>query len=163
MEKVVFVDTEYDFRGIYLIGWANNLHRWGQLWGERLTTEQVEHTLWTAEYIFCWGPDIGRIEREFDIDMRNLQYAINLMSVVKEYMYLPSYRLVNVEEHIGIVRKFPQYKSDPYRLRWDFEDPTKRHMVLYYNFEDVMSLVRIWYYLRERYGVTLRDARHFAM
>ncbi|HQF10661.1 MAG TPA: hypothetical protein PKV22_00100 [Paludibacteraceae bacterium] len=159
--SICFVDTEYTDR-IYLLSYAYDLRNYGQLYDNTLNQYNIERTIWPVDYLLCWGPDIGRIQNEYNILLKETTYAVNLLSVFKNYVNLYSYKLDEVERYIGIYRQY-NYKGDYRQLIKDWYDPQKRQYVLLYNLQDVLSLVRIWYWLRDYYGVSLYDLRKFRM
>ena len=156
-----FLDIEWSFDGrVFLYGYARSKTNFGFLYGERLTAEGIFNTLAGSSFVFVWGPDIGKLEREFDMEIKSIFRCVNLLSVVREFVRLPNYRLETVEYFFDIKREvnLKAQRGDIYNL-WR-RDPKK---VLKYNMQDVLSLVEIYEILRRYYGLTAYDFRKFEM
>jgi uncharacterized protein YprB with RNaseH-like and TPR domain len=94
--------------------------------------------------IYFYGPDIGMLEKNTGLDIRNNFNCVNLLKEFRDTLPgLPSYRLSFMEEKFGIKRSQKQYKTNIYKLVEDWNNPYKKQMVLKYNFEDVVNLVRL--------------------
>lgn len=140
----IFIDAEWYPGGtIFLHSYATDVSPCFQLWGSRLTKENIAQSLQVAAngMIFIYGPDIGMIEREFGIKIRHKYICINLIRVFKELVpNRSSYKLADLEHDYGIVRKVKKYKEDIFTIYKDFNDNATRPAVLQYNKEDVINL-----------------------
>jgi hypothetical protein len=140
----LYIDNEWYIGGkIFLHSYATDISPCYQLWGSQLVRENVLKSLKLAEYgmIFIYGPDIGMIERDFKINIKQKYTCINLIRVFK-YL-LPkrsSYRLADLEYDFGIKRKVKKYKENIFTIYKDFNSHGSRQAVLQYNKEDVINL-----------------------
>ena len=140
----LYIDNEWYVGGkIFLHSYATDTSLCYQIWGSMLTRTNVRQSLNLAKngMIFIYGPDIGMIERDFDINIRNNYICINLIRVFK-YL-LPSrssYRLADLEYDYGINRKVKKYKENISSIYKDFNNYSNRQAVLQYNKEDVVNL-----------------------
>lgn len=146
-----YIDCEwYLNQRIFLIGYAYENTRTGkivtkQLYDKYIYPKQVIDILnQTTGYVFIYGPDIGMLEKVFQIDIRNYSHCINLIKVVKEfYPKLNSYKLSEIEKKFGFHRAAKKYKADIFSIYKDWNDPKLRKLVLKYNKEDVYNLARV--------------------
>lgn len=159
----LYLDAEwYLNQRIFLIGYAyvnkNHIVEIGQLFTHNIEHDQIQSLLSKVgkkDCIFIYGPDIGMMEKRFQIDMRNKYNCINLIKVFRDVLPArASYKLADIEKSFRIQRKEMKYKktiSDIYR-DWAHEDTRKR--VLQYNYEDVVYLVKLKKIIFKKYKVT---------
>ena len=84
------------------------------------------------------------LEKNTGLEIWNNFNCVNLLKTFKDLMPgLPSYRLSYLEEKFGIARSQKQYKTNIFKLVEDWNNPFKKKMVLKYNLEDVVNLVRL--------------------
>ena len=140
----LYIDNEWYIGGkIFLHSYATDTSPCYQLWGSQLVRENVVRSLKLAEngMIFIYGPDIGMIERDFNIRVKQKYICINLIRVFK-YL-LPSrssYKLADLEYDFGIKRQVKKYKENIFTIYKDFHRTGSRQAVLQYNREDVLNL-----------------------
>lgn len=149
--NMIFIDLEWFPKGgeTFLIGYAYNKRRHGQLYDKTLTHENIERLFYMVDYIVCYGPDVGRLENQHGIPLKEYYKCINLMRAVKEFMpWMDSYKLAEVEKFIGIERSERKYKENIFSIENDWHIPWKRLKVLQYNQEDVINMIDVFEYLR---------------
>ena len=163
--KNIYIDCEWFLnQHIYLLGYAYNFQDWGQLCDDAVNLENFATILQGVENIYIYGPDIGMMEKFFNVDLRNNFRCFNLLSIIKKIEpYLPSYKLCELEAYIGIERQTMEYKSNIFTLHHDWYNAKKRPLCLQYNREDVLNLIRVKNYFFQRNGVTLRDILQWRM
>ena len=157
----VFIDVEWSRRGdIFLLGYGYNTRQYGFLYDESLTPENIFGIMAGMDFVFVWGPDIGKIESYFGMDIRGEFRCVNLLSVVRDYVNARDYRLDTIERKFGIHREvnLKDSRFDLYTI-WK----TNPERVKLYNLQDVVSLYNIYMILRERYGLTYYDFRRYEM
>jgi uncharacterized protein YprB with RNaseH-like and TPR domain len=93
--------------------------------------------------IFCYGPDIGMLEKFFKIKIRKKYRCVNLMKVFKDFIKIGSFKLKHLEERFGIKRKVTKYKTSIFDIWKDWKIKFKKRKVLLYNREDVINLVKL--------------------
>lgn len=159
MGKSLFIDAEWFLnQNIYLLGYAYTLKEFNQLYGVTMNRWAFASILRGVDTIYCYGPDIGMMEKFFDCDLKNFYYCFNLLTIIKKLEPdLPSYRLCDLEKRAGIQRSTMVYKSNIWKLHEDWNNPLKRQYALIYNREDVLNLIRVKNYFFQRNGVTRRD------
>ena len=126
----------------------------GQLYGSRLTKQNLLDLIKGRDFIFFYGPDIGYIEKHFNIKIRDKYPCINLLRIFKRYLPARgSYKLADLEKDFKITRTTAQYKTNIFRLLHDWNDPAKRRRCLAYNMEDVLNLVRLKHIIFKQYNI----------
>lgn len=140
----LYIDNEWYIGGkIFLHSYATDTSPCFQLWGSQLRTENIIRSLQLAKngMIFIYGPDIGMIERDFGIKIKDNYTCINLLRVFKAQLpERSSYRLADLECDYGINRKVKKYKENIFTIGKDFHNRAHRKAVLRYNQEDVINL-----------------------
>jgi len=140
----IYIDEEwYPGGSIFLHSYATDTSECFQFYGKKLTRENVARSLTPAAngMIFIYGPDIGMIEKEFNINIRRKFICINLIRVFKNLIpNRSSYKLADLEHDYGVHRKVKKYKENIFSIYSDFNNPFKRKAVLQYNREDVIHL-----------------------
>jgi len=105
-------------------------------------------------FIYFYGPDIGMLEKNTGLDIRNNYRCINLLKVFRDIMPgMDSYKLSYFEEMFEIKRTQKQYKTNIFKLVEDWHNPYKKQKVLKYNYEDVVNLVRLKNEIFRLYGI----------
>lgn len=146
MQKDLYLDAEWFIGGeIFLIGWCFDARNHGQLYDDSLTQENFEDLLQqTTGIIYFYGPDIGIIEKHFDIDIRSRYHCVNLLKVFKDLLPgLSNYKLATVEKLYHIKRNRNEYKANIFRIFQDWRKPQVKSLVLQYNREDVINLCKL--------------------
>jgi len=86
MSTDIFFDAEWFFnQKIFLIGYAYNLKKFGQLYDRSLTKSKFLDLLKPVDgFIYFYGPDIGMFEKYFKIDIRHKYKCVNLMPIFNQ-------------------------------------------------------------------------------
>lgn len=165
MGKNLFIDAEWFLnQKIYLIGYSYNLTKCYQLYGVTINRMSFLSLLHNVDAIYCYGPDVGMLEKFFDIDLKNNYYCFNLLGIIKKIEpNLPSYKLCDLEKLAGIHRETMQYKSNIWKLHQDWNNPLKRQFAIQYNKEDVLNLIRVKNHFFQLHGITRKDIIEFRM
>jgi hypothetical protein len=156
--KELYIDGEWFIGGkIFLIGYTFASGPCRQLYLRQLTRAKLLSILGklspTAS-IYFYGPDIGMLEKHFNLSIRTRYRCINLLKVFRQV--LPpqkSYKLAAIEKKFGIVRARVEYKKNIRDIFRDWYDPKKRKRVMAYNVEDVLYLRRLKNIIFLRYKV----------
>lgn len=152
----LFLDAEWFIGGeIFLIGWSRNRSQFGQLYDESLTAQRFQELLDdTTGIIYIYGPDIGIIEKHFEIDIRNTWHCVNLLKVFKDVLpELPNYKLATIEKLYHVKRNRNEYKANIFNIFKDWRRPQVKSLVLQYNQEDVINLVKLKHVIFYQYDV----------
>lgn len=159
MGKNLFIDAEWFLnQKIYLIGYAYNLSNCYQLHDLTLNRWAFATILKDVDAIYCFGPDIGMLEKYFNVDLKTYYYCFNLLGIIRRIEPgLPSYKLADLESWVGIERETMQYKSNIWQLHSDWQNPFKRQLAMKYNREDVLNMIRVKNYFFQRNDITRRD------
>lgn len=139
-----------------------------QLYGEKLTPNRLSRFLNRCSdrnisrytLLFCHGPDIGRIVKQFDLKLKEDYYCINTITAFKTYTSFRDLSLGHLEQYFGIPRKYALSSSEMIDF-WN--NRLKRRIVLAYNWEDCMNLWRLVNILKSEYGVTRSDFKRISM
>jgi len=101
-----FIDLEWSRNGhIFLLGYARNTRDYGFLYGNKLNKKDIFDVMAGSDFIFVWGPDIGRIENYYDMEVKNKFRCVNLLTVAKDYIRAKNYRLDTMERKFRIPRE----------------------------------------------------------
>lgn len=142
----LYLDAEWFIGGeIFLIGWSRDTRQFGQLHDHSLVKENFLQLLdETTGIIYFYGPDIGIIEKHFEIDIRSHYHCVNLLKVFKDKLPgLKSYKLANIEKIYGLKRNRNEYKTNIFSIFQDWRKPQVKSLVLQYNREDVINLAKL--------------------
>lgn len=142
----LYLDAEWFIGGeIFLIGWSRDTKQFGQLHDESLTESNFQELLdETTGKIYFYGPDIGIIEKFFQLDIRSNYHCVNLLKVFKDNLPgLPSYKLAEIEKKYGLIRNRNEYKSNIFSIFKDWRKPQVKSLVLQYNREDVINMAKL--------------------
>ena len=142
----LYLDAEWFIGGkIFLLGWSRNTKVFGQMYDDTLTEERFQELLDDTDgIIYFYGPDIGVIEKHFDIDIRSNYHCVNLLKVFKDNLpRMKNYKLATIEKHYHLNRNRNEYKSNIFSIFKDWFKPQVRSLVLQYNREDVINLARL--------------------
>lgn len=146
-----YIDAEwYLNQRIFLIGYGYENTITGkisthQLYKENINKADILKILKpTTGKIYIYGPDIGMLEKVFQLDIRQQYNCINLIKIIKDcYPNLNSYKLAEMEKHFGFKRKAAKYKSDIFSIYKDWQNKKLKQLVLQYNNEDVYYLIKV--------------------
>lgn len=162
-KKILYLDCEWFInQNMYLVGYAYNLRDKGQLWGRQLTRRRIEELFNGVDYVVFWGPDIGMLEKCFEMELKGRYKCINFLTVVR-YLHprAKSFKLAHWERLAGIQRETMEYKTDIWKLS---EDWTKnRARCLQYNMEDVINMVYVQRYVFKRFEISWRHVEPFML
>lgn len=155
----LFFDAEwYLNQRIFLIGYAYENERTGKIDVKQIYSKNIlqRHIKSILEFlngtIYVYGPDVGMIEKRFDIPLREKYRCVNMLKVVKEFVPgLSSYKLADMEKHFGFHRKADKYKQNIFDIYKDWHHPELKKIVLEYNYEDVFYLTKIKQLIFKKY------------
>ncbi len=157
----LYVDNEwYRNQKIFLHSTATDYSRCYQLWGSMLTKENIIKSLQPAKkgYIFFYGPDIGMIEKQFKINIRDNYVCINLLSVFRYQLPKRScYKLESLEQDFGLTRKIAKYKKSIFNIYSDFHNVERKKDVLLYNQDDVINLRQLKQIIFKKYPISEKE------
>lgn len=146
MPNDLYLDCEWFIGGdVFLIGYCRDPKSFGKLHDESLTKENFEKVLnETTGKIYFYGPDIGILEKYFDIDIRSQWHCVNLYKVFRDMLPgLKNYKLATIEKLYGIKRNRNEYKANIFSIFQDWRRPQVKSLVLQYNQEDVINLCKL--------------------
>ena len=156
--KELYLDGEWFIGGkIFLIGYCFELGGCRQLYLRQLSKAKflsLLDRLSPGANIYFYGPDIGVIEKHFEIRIRERYRCINLLKVFRQV--LPpraSYKLASIEKTFGIKRARVEYKKNIRDIFKDWYDPKKRKRVMMYNIEDVEYLRELKRLIFKKYKI----------
>lgn len=141
-----------------------------QLYGDMLTRNRFSRFLnqccsrtGSADtLLFCHGPDIKRIEDEFEVNLKENYCCVNTIKAFKEFSGAYYTRLDHLEKRFGLHRTHRLTCNDVWRL-WQSRSLEARKKVLEYNWEDCRNLWRLVNILKDKYGVTRSDFKRISM
>lgn len=142
----LYLDAEWFIGGdVFLIGWARDPKTFGQLYDDSLTAENFLKILRaTTGKIYIYGPDIGILEKHFDIDIRSNYHCVNLLKVFKDKLPgIKNYKLATIEKLYNLRRNRNEYKANIFAIFQDWRRPQVKSLVLQYNRDDVINLVKL--------------------
>lgn len=165
MGRNLFIDAEWFLnQRVYLIGYGYNQKEVYQLHGVTINQFAFAGILRDVDAIYCYGPDIGVMEKLFNVDLKNFYYCFNLLTIIRRLEpNLKSYKLADLEKIAGIERQTMVYKSNIWQLHKDWQNPLKRHYAMLYNREDVINLMKVKNFFFQRNGVTRKDIEKWRM
>lgn len=141
-----------------------------QLYGRRLTRNRFSRFLNRCcersgsryTLIFCHGPDIGRIKKEFNLRLKRDYYCINTVTAFSKFTQFRDKSLEHLEEYFELPREYI-LSTQEINSYWASSSWRKRRIVLDYNWEDCANLWRLVKILEDTYGVTRSDLKAIAM
>lgn len=164
--KQVFIDLEWSVHPLpqktFLLSWYKNKKENGSLYGRALTGANIQKILKGVDYIFVYGPDIGRMENEFDLKLKENFKCINVLTAFKRLKpRLKNHKLENVERHYKIHRKTAEIKSQRNNLFFIWKKQPER--VKEYCAEDSFNLMLVYYKLLKEKKMTRKDFLKFRL
>lgn len=164
MKKDFHFDLEWYMNGkIFLMSYAYNLSKYGQLYGKALNRENIKKILKGVENIYVYGPDISRLEKAYDLNLKQNYNCYNLLGIARHYLtYTASYKLSELEKLYSIPRT-ANYKSNIFQLYSDFNNPKKRAEALMYNMEDTLNMLKVKRAMFKEFKIKLKDLDSFIM
>lgn len=165
MGKNLFIDGEWFLnQEVYLLGYAYNQQQCGQLYDATMDRDAFIELLIDVDCIYCYGPDVGMLEKFFDYDLKTFYSCFNLLTIIKRLEPdLPSYKLADLEKIVGIQRATMEYKSNIWQLHRDWHNPERRARALEYNREDVINLIKVKNYFFQKHGITRKDIEKYRL
>ncbi len=151
----LYIDAEwYLNQRMFLIGYAYGQGKFGQLYGKKLTKKNFKKLFdKVTGSVFCYGPDVGMLEKFFKFKFRKKFRCVNLMKVFKDTIKIGSFKLKNLEKRFGIRRSVMKYKTNIFNIWKDWKDKIKKKAVLLYNREDVVNLVKLALKIFKRFQI----------
>lgn len=146
----VFIDTEYKDKGgsIFLIGALSSNHVFKSFYGYTLRWNCLNTFLRNKKRIFVYGPDIGKLETHFQVNIRSKWECINVLSMARTYLHhLPSKSLYNVELFFKIKRKSSDFKINTRTIFSEWCKSSSRPAIIEYNKDDVYNLMLVYHHL----------------
>ncbi|HQN16659.1 MAG TPA: ribonuclease H-like domain-containing protein [Bacteroidales bacterium] len=143
----IFLDTEYADKGgdIFLISIRSTHGDEYTLYGANLRWNVIEKILRNKKRIFVYGPDIGKMEKQFNVDLKSRWICVNVLSIVREYLPdLPSKSLVEVEKFMKLERSTASFKKYTRNLDIHWKNKKKRAGIIDYNKEDTLFLELVY-------------------
>lgn len=159
MKTTIYIDAEWYIGGdLFLVGFCYNTGICYQLVNNEITKTAMKNILLNADEIFFYGPDIGIIENQFNLDIRNNVRCFNLLKIFRQVLPpLDSYKLAHIEFLFGIERKRVEYKKNIFDIFSDWKNLHKRKRILEYNEEDVLNLRLLKKLIFKEFNVKLSD------
>ena len=121
----VYIDCEW-IGGDYLtiLGVYSPGQRRFQLFGKALTRRRLSRFLNLccernrSQYtlLFCHGPDLGRIKKEFNLDLKEDYYCINTITAFRMFTNFRDVSLGHLERYFGLSRKYAPSTSEMSKL-----------------------------------------------
>jgi len=144
----LFIDAEWFInQQMFVLGYGYNIGSVNQLYHSKLTRENVKRLFKPVTgYVYFYGPDVGMVEKCFDLEIRENYKCINLLKLFRQFMPgLKSYKLSEIEKIYGLQRapESIEYKANIFKLMSDWNNPRLQKLILQYNFEDVANLIRL--------------------
>jgi hypothetical protein len=157
--KSLYIDCEWYIGGkVFLIGACGSDARCTQLYSTTLAKDNFRKLLQPGTVIYFYGPDIGVLEKYFNIELRKRYICINLLTVFRQV--LPpqeSYKLADLERKFKIKRTRCEYKKNIFNIFHDWKSADKRKRILQYNKEDVVNLLKLKRIIFKKYKLKVGD------
>ncbi len=167
----VFIDCEW-IEGDYLtiLGAYSYGQDKFQLYDETLTRRRFSRFLnictnrsgGSETFLFCHGPDIGRIESFFDMYLKKDYYCINTITAFRTFTTFRDTSLGHLEEYFEFPRRYALTTNEMKDL-WNSGNEDNRRIVLKYNWDDCTNLWRLVRIVMKEYNVTIGDLKRIAM
>ncbi len=155
MARSIYIDCEWYIGGdLFLVGYAYSARNYGQIHGSKLTKNNFLKLLKGVQYIFFYGPDIGVIERYWNVSLRSEFTCMNLIKVFRHHFHARSYKLADIEKMFGIYRAEAEYKKNVFQIWRDWANPHRKARLLRYNLEDVLNMMKLWKIVRFEFQIT---------
>ena len=113
-------------------------------------------------FLFCHGPDMGRIIKYFNLRLKEDYYCINTVTAFNTFTQFRDVSLGHLEQYFGLPRKYALSSSE-ISNSWKSNSWWGRRIVLEYNWEDCVNLWRLVNVLKDEYNVTRGDFKTIAM
>ena len=167
----VFVDCEWTHEGdITILGAYSPGQSRFQLYGKRLTRNRFSRFLNRCRnrsvsrytFLFCHGPDIGKIKKKFNLGLKRNYYCLNTIRAVNTFTNFRDATLGHLEQYFEVQR---EYALSSYEISnfWKSNSRKKRRIVLEYNWEDCVNLWQLMNVLKNEYGVTRSQFKQISM
>ena len=113
-------------------------------------------------FLFCHGPDVGKIMNYFNLKLKQNYYCINTVTAFNRFTRFKEKSLGYLEQKFGLTRTHALSSSEISTL-WNSDNPSERQIVLDYNWDDCLNLWRLVNILKTHYGVTRSDFKQISM
>ena len=113
-------------------------------------------------FLFCHGPDVGKVKKKFGLRLKRDYYCINTQTAFREFTYFRDVSLGHLEQYFRLPRNYALSSSEIRRL-WTSNSWWNRRIVLEYNWEDCINLWRLVKILKRDYNVTRSNFKEIAM
>lgn len=152
----IWIDAEWFIhQQIFLIGYAYSTRKCHQLYGRRLTKLNFRRALKKVDgFVFGYGPDVGMCEKHFGWKFRRQYRCVNLMKPFRKFVTTFSYKLKDLEILFKLRRRVVKYKQNIFTIWRDWRNNAKRKLVLQYNVDDVINLVKLTRIIFKKYKVS---------
>lgn len=160
----IFLDTEYADKGgdIFLISLLTSHGEEYTLYGANLRWNVLYNILKGKKRIFVYGPDIGKLEKQFNVDIKSRWICVNVLSIVRYCLPdLPSKSLVSVEKFMKLQRSTSSFKKYTRKLEVHWRNKKKRIGIIDYNKEDVLFLELVYNLMYDVFRFNPDDFRIF--
>ena len=167
----VFIDCEWNpGEDVTILGAYSPGQSRFQLYGERLTRNRFSRFINLCRarnnsqytFLFCHGPDVGRLQKKFSLKLKHDYFCINTITAFNTFTQFQNASLGHLERYFGLARRYAP-SSFEIRNLWNSKDWKKRKIVLEYNWEDCINLWRLVNVLKDRYGVTRSKFKEIEM
>ena len=167
----IFIDCEW-IEGEYLtiLGAYSPGQSRFQLYGKTLTRNRFSRFLNRCcnrsdsryTFLFCHGPDVGRVMKYFNLKLKQDYYCINTVTAFNAFTQFRDVSLGHLEQYFGLPRKYALSSSE-IRALWKSNSRWAHRTVLEYNWEDCLNLWRLVNILKNEYDVTRSDFKRIEM
>jgi len=162
--KELYLDCEWFIGGeLFLVGYCFERGKVFQLHHASMTKKKFDavlNKLVPSAKIYFYGPDIGVLEKYYDIEIRTRFFCVNLLQVFRQLMpRLKSYSLADIERKFKVVRMRQEYKKNIFQIFNDWKSYKWRKFVLAYNYEDVANLRTLKKLVFKKYTVRMGDLK----
>lgn len=167
----IFIDCEWTHgEDITILGAYSPGQGRFQLHGKRLTRNRFSRFLNRCRnrsgsrytFLFCHGPDIGKIKKKFNLKLKQDYFCINTIKAFNAFTNFKDASLGHLEQYFKLPR---EYALSSYEISnfWKSNSWKKRRIVLEYNWEDCLNLWRLVNVLKNEYNVTRSHFKQISM
>lgn len=141
-----------------------------QLYGDTLTRNRLSRFLnlclersgKSENFLFCHGPDIGRIEQHFGMNLKSRFYCVSTITAFQRYTKFEDVSLTHLERYFELERRYALSPQEMSEL-WNSRKSRDKRVVLNYNWEDCVNLRRLVAILKKEYSVTPGKLKEISM
>ena len=161
----LYIDAEWFIdQKMFLLGICSEHSNVTQLHGRALNRKAVINLLSQVKgHIYFYGPDIGMLEKCFNLKIRHRYSCINLLKAFRRLMpELESFKLAHIEEVLGVKRNESKYKGNIYSIKRDWFGKNKMR-VMVYNADDVINLREVKRKLFKQHKVNVQKLDEYRL